>query len=98
VPSEACPYKGLFVGTAGIKKPLDVREWPFHDNWKRYAETAGRCAILGRDLLVAYFLHAEGKLDVDGFWRALYDTDGIFDLGPFMPQVDDNSADLPEVG
>ena len=37
------------------------------------------------ELLLIYMLHKHGKVNLDDFWTALFTTDGIFDIRPFMP-------------
>lgn len=78
-------YKGIFIGNSAVDKPLNERPWAFSDSWQKSAKLSELCAIKTEDLYWIYLLKQEGKLDVNKFWKALFDTNGIFDIKPFLP-------------
>ncbi len=79
-------YKGVFVGNSAIEKPLSERELPFSTDWRGTAERAELVALDIRDLYRLYCLHHTGNLESDKFWNALFRTNGVFDITPFLQQ------------
>ena len=45
-------YKGIFVGSSAVDKPLKERPWGFSDSWTKAAELSGICALKTEDLYV----------------------------------------------
>jgi hypothetical protein len=78
-------YKGIFIGNSAVDKPVNERPWAFSDSWQKSAKLSEICAVKTEDLYVVYLLKQEGKLDIDKFWKTLFETNGIFDIKPFIP-------------
>jgi hypothetical protein len=89
-------YKGLFIGSNSVNKPLSERPWAFSDNWSKAAELSGICALKTEDLYYIYLLYSKRKLDIDNFWDDLFTTNGIFNMKSyfslFTPKEEDNEA------
>lgn len=81
-------YKGIFIGNSAVDKPLKERPWAFSDNWQKSAKLSEICAIKTEDLYFIYLLKQKGRLDVNVFWKALFNTNGIFDIKQFLPPQD----------
>lgn len=79
-------YKGVFVGSSAIDKPITERQAPFTADWKETAERAEIVALDTRDLYQLYCIDHGGSLDRNQFWRALFRTKGVFDIRPFLEQ------------
>jgi len=73
-------YKGIFIGNSAVDKPSKERPWAFSDSWSKAAELSEICALKTENLYVIHLLNARGKMDLDKFWRDLFDTNGIFDM------------------
>lgn len=73
-------YKGIFIGNSAVDKPYKERPWAFSDSWSKAAELSGVCALKTEDLYVIHLLNARGKLDLDQFWKDLFETNGIFNM------------------
>lgn len=73
-------YKGIFIGSSAVDKPLKERPWAFSDSWKKSAELSEMCAIKTEDLYSIYLLNQENKLDINAFWLTFFSTNGIFDI------------------
>ncbi|MCP3898516.1 MAG: hypothetical protein GY707_02150, partial [Desulfobacteraceae bacterium] len=76
-------YKGIFIGNSAVDKPHKERHGAFSDSWSKAAELSEICALKTEDLYSLYLLNAKGKLDRDKFWRSLFETNGIFDMGNY---------------
>mgnify|MGYP001575630915 CR=1 FL=1 len=84
-------YKGIFIGNSSVDKPLNERPWAFSDSWQKSAKLSEICAMKTEDLYMIYLLKQGGKLDVNMFWKTLFETNGIFDIKNFLPsQKEDN--------
>ena len=88
-------YRGIFIGNAAVKKPLDQRPDPFSASWKKAAALSQICAMTTIDLYNAYVLDCEGRLDRDKFWTTVFTTDGVFDGTPHRPKVASQSNPTP---
>lgn len=73
-------YKGIFIGNSAVDKPYKERPWAYSDSWSKAAELSGICALKTEDLYVIHLLNARGKLDLDQFWKDIFETNGIFDM------------------
>jgi hypothetical protein len=78
------PYKGVFIGVSAIGTEPKNRPDPFSDSWRENAEIQAIVAISAEDLYYAYVLHCDGTLDLGRFWRAVFQTNGVFSLASFM--------------
>ena len=78
-------YKGIFIGNSAVDKPLKERPWAFSDSWQKSSKLSEICAIKTEDLYTIYLLKQSGKLDIEKFWKTLFETDGIFDIKQFLP-------------
>ncbi|MDP9363568.1 MAG: hypothetical protein M3Q10_04955 [Chloroflexota bacterium] len=76
-------YKGIFVGNAAVATPPDKRPVPFGQNMANGARLRKFVLIRSEDLYLAYGLKTLGLLDTEQFWRAVFDTDGVFDATHF---------------
>jgi len=76
-------YKGIFVGNASVAVPPVDRTNPFGANFATNASLRGYAAIKSEDLYAAYCLKKLGRLDVERFWRDLFQTNGIVDSAPY---------------
>lgn len=79
-------HKGIFIGNSAISKPPQERPYAFNEGWERNAKLSRICAIKTEDLYVIYSLHKKNQLNVEKFWDTLFNTDGIFNIEPFLPQ------------
>lgn len=79
-------YKGIFIGNSAVTTPVDKRPDAFSDSWKKAAALSQICAIKSENLFLAYVLDQGGRLNRDEFWQRLFVTDGVFDIGPFLPK------------
>jgi len=79
-------YKGIFIGNSAVTKPVKDRLNAFSDSWKKSAELSEICAIKSEELYYIYILHKQGKLELDVFWAKLFETNGVFDIKPFLPK------------
>jgi hypothetical protein len=73
-------YKGIFIGSNAVDKPLPERPWAFSDSWAKAASLSNTVALKTEDVYLAYFLSASGKIQALGFWRKLFSTSGILDM------------------
>ncbi len=73
-------YKGIFIGNSAVDKPLTERPWAFGDSWTKAAELSGICAMKTEDLYVIHLLKARGLVELDIFWKDIFETNGVFDL------------------
>lgn len=87
-------YKGIFVGSRDIGRPVHSRrDDPFSSGWKRSATKRDNVGVLTEALYAALALHAESKLDVEAFWRGLFEAKGPLDPRPLLEQF---AAEFPE--
>lgn len=80
-------YKGILIGNSAVTKPVTERPEAFSDSWKKAAVLSGICAIKSEDLYEIYRLHRDGRANMDGFWQAVFKTDGILLLKQVLPSV-----------
>jgi hypothetical protein len=73
-------FKGIFIGNSAVDKPYKERPWAFSDSWSKAAELSGICSLKTENLYLIHLLNARGKLDLDQFWKDLFETNGIFDM------------------
>jgi hypothetical protein len=88
-------YKGLFIGNSAVDKNFKERPWAFSDSWTKAAELSGICALKTEDLYVIHLLNARGSIEIDDFWRDLFETNGIFDMKQYWEMLapkDDNTS------
>jgi hypothetical protein len=77
-------YKGIFIGVSAIDKQPSERTDPFGQGWKRSAKLQQIVGIRSEELYEAYALNCKGELDASEFWRAVFQTDGVFSLSSFL--------------
>lgn len=70
-------YKGIFIGNSAVDKPVDARQNPFPDSWTKSAKLSEICAFTTAQLLKAYELDRQGKLDRVAFWKSIFECNGI---------------------
>jgi len=80
-------YKGIFVGSNAVEKPIKDRPEAFNDDWRKSAELHNIVALKVEDLHLAHVLNASGQLDCNEFWRNLFGTCGIFDSSPYSDML-----------
>lgn len=73
-------FKGIFIGSSAVDKPLKERPWAFSDSWTKAAALSGICALKTEDLYVVHLLNAKGAVELDRFWEDLFGTNGVFDM------------------
>lgn len=73
-------YKGIFIANSAVDKPPKERPWAFSNSWSKAAELSGICAMKTEDLYVIHLLNAKGKLDLESFWKEVFETSGIFSM------------------
>jgi hypothetical protein len=72
-------FKGIFIGSRDLGRPVAERSTePFGVGWRRSAAKRDIVGVLTETLYIGLALHAEGRLDVDRFWRDLFATGGVF--------------------
>jgi hypothetical protein len=76
-------YKGVFIGSNAVDKPLNERPWAFSDSWTKAATLSGIVALKTEDLYVIHLLNAKSAIDLNGFWEKLFKTNGVFDMKPY---------------
>ncbi|MFZ0455493.1 MAG: hypothetical protein WAM24_17240 [Ignavibacteriaceae bacterium] len=88
-------YKGLFIGSNAVNKPLHERPWAFSDSWTKAAELSSICALKTEDLYFIYLLYSKKKIDIDKFWDDLFNTNGVFNMksyfAMFTPKEDEQT-------
>jgi hypothetical protein len=70
-------YKGVFIGNSAVDKPVDNRPNPFPDSWAKAAKLSEICAFTTSQLLRAYELDNQGKLDRTAFWKSIFECSGV---------------------
>jgi hypothetical protein len=80
-------YKGIFIGSNSVDKPVGERAWGFSDSFKTSSQLHQIVAIKTVDLYVLHLLNAKGELDTTEFWRRLFKTNGIFDSRPYLEML-----------
>lgn len=70
-------YKGIFIGNSAVDIPVDCRPNPFPDSWAKSAKLSEICAFTTAQLLRAYELDNQGKLDRTAFWKSIFECNGI---------------------
>jgi hypothetical protein len=73
-------YKGIFIGNSAVDKPLKERPWAFSSSWTKAAELSQICVMKTEDLYVIHLLNARGLIDIERFWKELFENNGIFDM------------------
>lgn len=73
-------YRAIFIGNSAIESPPDGREDPFGDGWKKQAKLHKVTVLTTSTLYDAYCAHKRGALNITKFWKALFETDGVFEL------------------
>ncbi len=76
-------YKGILIASNAVNAPVWERPDAFSDSFRRSLDLGGFVTIKAEDLYVLYVLKATDRLDTDEFWRRLFDTDGVFDIGTY---------------
>lgn len=87
ISQRAKKYKGIFIGNSAVNEPVDKRQDPFPDSWKKAAVLSEMCAMTSTDLYVIYVLKTRGILEVDVFWREVFSTNGIFDARKYHDAI-----------
>lgn len=77
-------YKGIFIGNSAVSKPPGERPCPFADNWETSARLNKICALTTSDLYQAFEAHSAGNLDLDAFWKSIFQCSGIFSFKEFL--------------
>ena len=80
-------YKGIFIGNSAVDKPLKERQWAFPDNWMKAATLSGICALKTEDLYMIHLLKCRGAIDLDQFWRELFETNGVFSMKKYWEML-----------
>ena len=77
-------YKGIFIGNSAVDKPLRERPWAFSDNWAKAAKLSGICALKTEDLYIIHLLKARKAIEMESFWKDLFETDGVLDMKKYL--------------
>ncbi|ACK69826.1 hypothetical protein PCC7424_1382 [Gloeothece citriformis PCC 7424] len=78
---EGKDYKGIVIINAHRDKPPNQRPDPFPANCIETAEqTAKQCLMTTSQLFRALCDHQEGKLNIEEFWDAIFNTNGVCPL------------------
>jgi hypothetical protein len=80
-------YKGIFIGNSAVDKPLTERPWAFSDNWTKAAKLSGICALKTEDLYVIHLLKARRAIEMESFWKDLFETDGVLDMKKYLEML-----------
>ena len=80
-------YKGIFIGNSAVERPVSERPDAFSDDWRKAAELSRICAIKSEHLYAVYVLDTHGKVDMDEFWRILFETNGVADLNEYLERL-----------
>jgi len=78
--NEQKTYKGILICSNSTAAPPDDRCAGFSDSLKNSATVSQVVLLKYEALLAVYQLFTKGKLETQSFWRALFATDGPFDL------------------
>src|ERR1039457_4387305 len=73
-------YRPIFIGNSDIENPPEMRSDPFGNEWKKKTKSFKVAALTTTTLNNAYFALKNGELDTIKFWKAIFNTDGIFEL------------------
>lgn len=73
-------HRPIFIGNSDLETPPNDRNDPFGDGWKKQAKLHKVTVLTTQTLFKAYCAKIEGTLKVEDFWKALFGTDGIFEL------------------
>jgi hypothetical protein len=79
-------YKGIFIGNSAVTTPLKDRPDAFSDSWKKAAALSQICVVKSEHLYFIHVLNSQKKVNLEGFWAQLFSTNGIFDIGMYLPK------------
>lgn len=85
-------YKGIFIGSSAVDKPPKERPWAFSDSWTKAAALSGICAMKTEDLYLIHLLNAKSVIDLDRFWMEVFNTNGLFDMEPYLAPKENTGA------
>ncbi|MHA1790632.1 MAG: hypothetical protein ACTSXT_15565 [Candidatus Helarchaeota archaeon] len=80
-------YKGIFIGNNAINIPPDKRINAFSDNWVKSAELSEICALKSEELYRIYLINSQNKINLNLFWKELFNTNGIFNMKSFLNKI-----------
>lgn len=84
--------KGIFIAnTSATMHPKD-RTSPFGANFMKSATNRRFAVIKSEDLFFCYALQAQGRLDIEKFWRELFATEGVFDVSRYRGLLEEESV------
>jgi len=89
-------HRAIFIGNSGIEAPPEKRQDPFGDGWRKQSKLHKVTALTTHTLFMAYCAKVEGTLNVGEFWKALFGTDGVFELEAALPS--DEVEKAPHLG
>jgi hypothetical protein len=81
VEAKGKKHKGIFVGSSSVDRPPEERPDPFGNQWRQSAELHQIAAIRVENLYALHVRKAAGTINVEDFWRGLFETNGVFALG-----------------
>ncbi len=81
---DAVAPKGVLIANLFCSNPPGRRGVVFPDNCVRAAQRLEICLVTTTQLFNALLLHQQGILDVERFWNAVYNTNGVC-LLPELP-------------
>lgn len=87
-------YKPIFVGNNAIGRTPSERTDPFSPSWRKAAALADVSSLLTEDLYRAVLLAEQDRLDRLHFWRTLFKSSGVADLGFLRKAVPDVTGRL----
>lgn len=84
---ERLKSKGILIANMYCGHPPEIRENPFPKNCVESAETVNLCLMTTTQLFRALCSHQRRELDLEEFWSAIFNTDGVCPL-PELEEID----------
>lgn len=85
-------FKGIFIGNSAVNRPPAERPLGFSSGFTETATLQEIAALKSEDIYLAYELKTRGLLNTEQFWRDLFATEGIFDIGPYRAKLGSATA------
>jgi hypothetical protein len=77
--------KGLLIANTYCGDPLEQRKEPFPQRSSRLAKRFGQCLMTTTQLFRALCSHQRDELDVEAFWDAIFNINGVCSLPELEP-------------
>ncbi|MGH7616008.1 MAG: hypothetical protein ACREPM_02145 [Gemmatimonadaceae bacterium] len=72
-------YKGIFIGNSAYGSPPEERPNPFGDGFRKTASAADVVALTTATLLEEFRRVTDERMEALVFWRALFNTRGVYE-------------------